>query len=453
MVGVARQIAAGDLTRRVGLVARNEVGVLGRSFDDMTENLQTMLETERARKTVLERTVSDYLSFVEQVTSGDLAARLRTTVDDGEQETVDEELFRLAENLNTMAANLDGMVRREQDARSFLENTVTAYMHFVRQVADGDLTVRLALEANAKQDGDDDLYQLGVNLNAMVESLSDMARQVRETASSVSAAASEIQAVTAEQMASAVQQDATITETVATVEAVRATVAQTAERAGAVTRSSQQSVEVSRAGQEAVADSMEGMRAIQMRVVDIAENILLLSERTQQIGEIIETVNALAAQSKLLALNASIEAARAGEEGKGFAVVAMEVRQLAEQSRESTERVRDILNEIQQATNTAVMVTEEGSKDAETGITLVERAGVTIHELAGALEEAAQSAMQISASANQQTNGMDQLSAAMAEIKQASTQTAASTQQAERSMRDLLDTARQLEEAAARYKL
>ena len=86
-------------------------------------------------------------------------------------------------------------------------------------------------------------------------------------------------------------------------------------------------------------------------------------------------VNALADQSKLLALNASIEAARAGEEGRGFAVVAMEVRQLAEQSRSATARVRDILSEIQQATNTAVMVTEEGSKGAEQGIELVERTG------------------------------------------------------------------------------
>jgi methyl-accepting chemotaxis protein len=220
-----------------------------------------------------------------------------------------------------------------------------------------------------------------------------------------------------------------------------------------VAETAQQSVSISIDGQEAVADSVAGMNLIRGRVEGIAENILMLAERTQQIGEIIETVNDLADQSKLLALNASIEAARAGEEGKGFAVVAMEVRQLAEQSREATERVRDILSEIQQATNTAVMVTEEGSKGAEAGMDLVERAGEAIRDLAGTIEEASQAATQIAASTHQQTNGMDQLSAAMAQIKQATTQAAASTRQTEESVRGMIDVAGQLEDAAARYQL
>ena len=97
-------------------------------------------------------------------------------------------------------------------------------------------------------------------------------------------------------------------------------------------------------------------------MANIAETILALSEQTQQIGDIIATVNDIADQSNLLALNAAIEAARAGEAGKGFAVVAGEVRSLAEQSRQATAQVKEILGDIQKATNTAVMVTEEGTK-------------------------------------------------------------------------------------------
>jgi methyl-accepting chemotaxis protein len=164
-------------------------------------------------------------------------------------------------------------------------------------------------------------------------------------------------------------------------------------------------------------------------------------------------VNEIANQSKLLALNASIEAARAGEEGKGFAVVAMEVRQLAEQSREATARVRDILNQIQQATNTAVMVTEEGSKGAENGMSLVERAGEAIRDLTQTIDVAAQAAIQIAASTHQQTNGMDQLASAMSAIKQATMQTAASTRQAERSAQDLNTMASEMQKAVARYRL
>ncbi|MBZ0303318.1 MAG: hypothetical protein K8J31_26485, partial [Anaerolineae bacterium] len=212
-----------------------------------------------------------------------------------------------------------------------------------------------------------------------------------------------------------------------------------------------QSVEVSRQGEEAVNDTFDGMELIRERVEKIAETILALSGRTQQIGEIIATVNALADQSKLLALNASIEAARAGEEGRGFAVVAMEVRQLAEQSRQATARIDDILNEIQQATNTAVMVTEEGSKGTELGMGLVTRAGDAIRDLATTLAEVTQAAVQIAASTHQQTNGMSQLSAAMFQIKQASAQASASSRQTEQSMRELNHMARQLEAAAISY--
>ena len=129
----------------------------------------------------------------------------------------------------------------------------------------------------------------------------------------------------------------------------------------------------------------------------------------------------------------------------------MEVRQLAEQSRQATARINDILNEIQQATNSAVMVTEEGSKGAERGMDLVTHAGEAIRDLATTLAEVTQAAVQIAASTHQQTNGMDQLAAAMQQIKQASAQASASSRQTEQSMRDLNQMARQLEETATNY--
>jgi len=359
----------------------------------------------------------------------------------------------LASAFNTMTENLQVMMETERKSKANLENMVTKYTDFVRRVAEGDLTQRLALQSHATESTEDDLYQLGVNLNAMVEGLSGMAQQIREAAAGVASAAAEILAATTQQIASSTEQDAAVTQTMTTVEEVRTTVKQTSERAQNVAESSRQSVEISRLGQDSVSDSIQGMSQLRQRVESIAENILMLSERTQQIGEIIDTVNEIANQSKLLALNASIEAARAGEEGKGFAVVAMEVRQLAEQSREATARVRDILNQIQQATNTAVMVTEEGSKGAENGMSLVERAGEAIRDLTQTIDVAAQAAIQIAASTHQQTNGMDQLASAMSAIKQATMQTAASTRQAERSAQDLNTMASEMQKAVARYRL
>lgn len=360
----------------------------------------------------------------------------------------------LAQAFNSMTDNIQQMMDAERASRTYLENMVTSYRDFVTKVSAGDLKTRVSLNGNGQHDeAGDDLYQLGLNLNGMVEGLSTLAGRIREAASGISAAAAEIQAATTQQIASATEQDAAVTQTMTTVEEVRTTVKQTADRAQAVAQASRQSVEVSRNGQSAVIDTVEGMKMIRQRVESIAETILMLSEKTQQIGEIIATVNEIADQSKLLALNASIEAARAGEEGRGFAVVAMEVRQLAEQSRDATARVKGILNEIQQATNTAVMVTEEGSKGADSGMSLVDRAGEAIRELAATIEEAAQAAMQIAASTHQQTSGMEQLATAMSSIKQATAQTAASTRQAERSAKDLNDMARQMEQAVSRYQL
>jgi methyl-accepting chemotaxis protein len=376
----------------------------------------------------------------ERVAGGDLSRRVSL---DG-----DDEIGLLAHTFDAMADNLQVMM----DDRAALGTTVTRYMAFVENVTQGDLTARLQLNREHAHDFDE-LYRLGVNLNVMVEGLSDTSRQIRHASSGVAAAAAEILAATTQQNASSTEQDAAVTQTMATAEQVRTTVKQTADRAQAVADLSQQSLAVSRAGATAVVDSANGMILLREQVESIAENILMLSERTQQIGEIIGTVNDIADQSKMLALNASIEAARAGEEGKGFAVVAMEVRQLAEQSRTATARVRDILNEIQQATNTAVMVTEEGSKGAENGVALVERAGEAIRNLAAAIEDAAQSAAQIAASTQQQTNGMEQLTVAMASIQHATAQAVASTHQTEETARKLDEMARQMEQTVARYRL
>ncbi len=384
---------------------------------------------------------------VQKLAGGELTVRVDNDARD--------ELGIVSQSFNRMAENLQQMIEADRASKAYLENTVSEYMAFVGTVANGNLTNRLQLGSNGhrRDEAADDLYQLGTNLNTMVESLGSMARQTREVAASISAAAAEILAATTQQIASATEQDTAATQTASTVDEVRATVRQSAERAQAVADAARQSVNVARGGQQSVVDTVEGMKLIRQRVESIAQTILTLSERTQQIGEIIATVNEIADQSKLLALNASIEAARAGEEGKGFAVVAMEVRQLAEQSRDATARVRDILNEIQQATNTAVMVTEEGSKGADSGMALVERAGDSIRELAATIEEAAQASTQIAASTHQQTNGMDQLATAITAIKQATAQTAASTRQAERSAQDLNTMARQMEQAVARYEL
>lgn len=116
--------------------------------------------------------------------------------------------------------------------------------------------------------------------------------------------------------------------------------------------------------------NIEKMIVLKQRIQIIAELILELSEYIQQIGSIIGLVEDIAEQTNMLALNAAVEAARAGEHGKGFAVVAGEIRKLADESKQATNKIGSLINDIQHTTNSTVMATEEGSKEIETGVKL-----------------------------------------------------------------------------------
>ena len=339
-----------------------------------------------------------------------------------------------------------------QSYRRF-DNALQQYVDVLEQIADGDLGRRLPVQSVASMITENEmLIQLGEGINRTLDRLQSVVQEIHTAMTRLESDTQAILEATSRQITMANEQDAVVTETTATVNEVRATVTETAERAQSVAETAQFSVDISQSGKEAVSETISGMELIRQRVEDIADNILVLSEHTQQIGEIIAAVNNLADQSRMLALNASVEAARAGDEGKGFAVVAMEVRNLADQNRDATVQVREILGEIQRATNAAVMVTEEGSKDVDGGQQLVNRAGDSISELSRAIEDAALAAMQIAASTRQQTIGMDQLTSAMTTIKRATTETVSSTMQVEASVQRLREAAQRVNDVLGGLK-
>jgi methyl-accepting chemotaxis protein len=260
---------------------------------------------------------------------------------------------------------------------------------------------------------------------------------LRETVGSLSSSATEILAATTQQASGAAQEAAAVQQTTTTVDQVKQTAQLSSLKAGAVAEAAQRSVQVSQEGRRAVEETIKGMQDSKLQTEAIADRILALSERAQAIADVIVTVNDMAEQSNLLAVNAGIEAAKAGEAGKGFAVVAGEVKALAHQSKQATARVREILSEIQRATQSAVMAAEKGVKASESGLTLAAHSGEAFQVLADSLAESAQAAQQILSSTRQQVTGTDQIALAMRSIQQASTQNMASTRQVERAAQDL----------------
>jgi PAS domain S-box-containing protein len=273
--------------------------------------------------------------------------------------------------------------------------------------------------------------------------------EIGDAANALSASAAEILAAAMQQTSGASQQSAAITQTTTTVDELNSIAEQSVAQSAEMAEAAQRTVEVSHAGQAMVQETIAGMDQIRARVEGIAENILALSEQTQQIGEIIATVSDIATQSNMLALNASVEAARAGEQGKGFAVVAMEVRSLAEQSRDATAQVSSILSDIQKATNAAVMATEEGTKGVEEGVILVRKTEDVIQQLASVIARSAESATRILAGGRQQRSGIEQIALSMSNVNQVTAQNLASARQVEKAARDLNELARSLTEKVA----
>lgn len=255
--------------------------------------------------------------------------------------------------------------------------------------------------------------------------------------SALTSASAQILAGTSQQASGVQEQAAAVTETVSTVEEISQTAESSNDRAKAVAESSLRAVENGVAGRRAVDETVSVMGDVKTRTESIANSILALAEQAQAIGEIIAVVNNVADQTNILAFNAAIEASRAGEHGKGFGVVATEIKSLAEQSKKATVQVRQILGEIQRATNSAVIATEHGAKTVDEALQTVHQADEAIRALTDIVADAARSATQISASANQQSIGMSQIQRAMRDISDTTAQSLASTRQTEQAARDL----------------
>ncbi len=391
-----QDMSKGVLGTRLKMVRKDEIGILAGAMDQLADTVGAL--------------VADIGMLAQAGVEGKLAVRADAGKHQGDfrkiVQGVNYALDAVIGPLNVAAGYVDRIARDE----------------IPRLIAD-------------KYNGDFDV--LKTNLNKMVGNLRNLNKELQGGFGVLASSSAEILATVSQVAASASEIAVAVSQTSTTAEEVKQTAHLSSQKAKAVQESAQKAAAVSETGRKAVTETVEGMNRIREQMETIAESVVQLSEQGQAIGEIIATVNDLAEQSNLLAVNAAIEATRAGEYGKGFAVVAQEVRSLAEQSRQATTQVRTILMEVQKATSAAVMATEQGSKAVAAGVRQAAGAGESINALSAGVGEAAQAAIQIAASSQQQLVGMDQIASAIANIQKATTQNVAGTRQLEASALDL----------------
>lgn len=335
--------------------------------------------------------------------------------------------------------------------------TISALIGYAKQIAEGDLSAENITIKNRDEIGD-----LAYTLNIMAKNLRELISQVRTSAELVAASSEQLTAsaeqtnyateqiaATMQQMANRVdQQVQSVDDTSQTVNELTDSVKLIARNAQNVSSTAMEASEKASAGGQAIKTTVHQMNSINQTVAGLAEVVKGLGERSSEIGQIIEVITGIAAQTNLLALNAAIEAARAGEHGRGFAVVADEVRKLAEQSAVSAQQISHLISTIQEETRKAVASMEVATKEVVEGIGVVNTAGDTFVMIHDYVDEVTKQIQEVSSSVQQMAAGAQQMVESMQFITEVAETAASSTQEVSTSTEEQLASMSEISSSA-----
>jgi len=282
--------------------------------------------------------------------------------------------------------------------------------------------------------------QIAMTIQQVASGTSQQAASISRTASSVSQMTNAIDGVARGAQA----QSEDISKAVILTNQLSQEIQKVAGNAGEVVRESTNASNAARNGVSIVNDTLQGMNSIKKKVDISAQKVQEMGSRSDQIGEIITTIEDIASQTNLLALNAAIEAARAGDAGKGFAVVADEVRKLAERSATATREIGDLIGGIQSTVSEAVKAMQEGSREVDNGVTKAGQAGDALKSIMEAAEEvrtqaelAANATTVMAKSAGELVEAVDSVSAVVEENTAATEQMTAGSSEVSQSIENI----------------
>jgi methyl-accepting chemotaxis protein len=338
------------------------------------------------------------------------------------------------------------LAAEQQQIKEGLQRSALQLLMDVDPVSQGNLTVRAQVTEDEIGTLADSYNATIANLRKIVVQVQDASRQVADT-TDTSQTSVRILAESATQQANAmvaaldrVQEMTTSVQLVAT----------NAEKAEAAVLQAEHTVAQ---GDDAMNRTVDGIMAIRETVADTAKKVKRLGESSQKISNVVNLISGFAAQTNMLALNASIEASRAGEGGKGFAVVAEEVRELARQSAEATTEIEKLVASIQAETNAVVTAMETGTEQVVTGTQLVDETRQSLNQITTASRQISGLVAAIADATVVQSQASEVVSATINSVASSASQNSTAANQVAAAFTELRSVAQALQEEVGRFKV
>ncbi len=315
------------------------------------------------------------------------------------------------------------------------------------KIAEGDLNVTIHHVSG------DEIGELADSFQKMVSSLRELIGKVTKSSELVASAATQLSAAS-EQISTGAEEVAAQAGTVATAsEEMAATSTEIARNCGMAADESKTANDTALAGATVVDGTITAMLQIAEKVKESAQAVGSLGSRSDQIGQIIGTIEDIADQTNLLALNAAIEAARAGDHGRGFAVVADEVRALAERTTKATREIGEMIKAIQNETKEVVVAMEERVRDVETGSNEAAKSGEALKEIQDRINAVNMQVSQMATAAEQQTATTAEITSNITQITQVVQDTAKGAQESAESAAQLAGLADELQQMIGQFRI
>ena len=300
---------------------------------------------------------------------------------------------------------------------------------------------------------DDEIGELAKWFNGYIDNLHDVIGEVSEAAMGITSFSSEVSVAAEQQATVATEQSAAVAEITSTMEELSASSSQIADHSNAVVEIATKTWGDTKKGASAVESVIMKMNDINNDNLNSIREIVELGRKSKEISKVMEIINSIADQTKLIAFNAALEASSAGEAGKRFGVVAVEIRRLADSVMESTGEIEGKINEIQEAINRLVIASEKGSKGIQEGMEYSTQTADLLFGIVDAAQTTTDAAKQISLSTQQQKTASSQVVVALREIVAGSSQTTDSISQISAITRQLSRLSDHLREMVATFKL